>query len=174
MMASIFALLSSGLFTGQLTQHAQEHLAVTGGEFSQPTLLAALDLGLRGILDSPAGIGDGQQPHPAVLGIGPTFDIPLLLQLVEGRDDVRLVRADGLGQRGLGSHRRPVQRELGTPFEPAPDVVAAVLPLAMTIPDGDLRDTPDAPFGPAITAWGTTDFEKILAHLGWRPDWAQP
>jgi uncharacterized protein (TIGR03086 family) len=62
---------------------------------------------------------------------------------------------------------------LGLRFEPAADVVAAVLPLVMMIPDGEFRATPDAPFGPAVIGSGTTDFEKILAHLGRRPDWAQ-
>ncbi len=70
-------------------------------------------------------------------------------------------------------HGWDVAATMGVPYEPAPDVVAAVLPLVMMIPDGDFRDTPDAPFGPAVTASGTTDFEKILAHLGRRPDWTQ-
>ncbi len=70
-------------------------------------------------------------------------------------------------------HGWDVAATMGVPYEPAPDVVAAVLPLVMMIPDGDFRGTPDAPFGPAVTASGTTDFEKILAHLGRRPDWTQ-
>src|SRR5690348_13096117 len=67
-------------------------------------------------------------------------------------------------------HGWDVAATLGLPFEPAADVVAAVLQLVMTIPDGDFRGMPDAPFGPAVIGSGTTDFEKILAHLGRRPD----
>jgi uncharacterized protein (TIGR03086 family) len=71
-------------------------------------------------------------------------------------------------------HGWDVAATLGRPFAPAADVVAAALPMVMMIPDGDFRNTPDAPFGPAVIASGTTDFEKILAHLGRRPDWAHP
>jgi uncharacterized protein (TIGR03086 family) len=70
-------------------------------------------------------------------------------------------------------HGWDVAATLGVPYEPAPDIVAAVLPLVMMIPDGDFRSTPDAPFGPVVNASGATDFDKILAHLGRRPDWAQ-
>lgn len=71
-------------------------------------------------------------------------------------------------------HGWDVAATLGLHFEPAADVVAAVLPLVMMIPDGEFRSTPGAPFGPAVSGSDTTDFEKILAHLGRRRDWAQP
>jgi uncharacterized protein (TIGR03086 family) len=71
-------------------------------------------------------------------------------------------------------HGWDVAATQGVPFAPAAGVVAEVLPLVMMIPDGDFRNAADAPFGPAVTSSATTDFEKILAHLGRRPDWAQP
>jgi uncharacterized protein (TIGR03086 family) len=70
-------------------------------------------------------------------------------------------------------HGWDVARSIGAPFEPAPDVVAAVLPLAMFVPDGDFRTGRDAVFGPALTTdtGAATDFERVLLHLGRSPDW---
>jgi uncharacterized protein (TIGR03086 family) len=67
-------------------------------------------------------------------------------------------------------HGWDVAAALGTPYELAAEVVTAALPLAMFVPDGDYRASEGAPFGPAVEA-GTNDFDRILAHLGRRPDW---
>lgn len=71
-------------------------------------------------------------------------------------------------------HGWDVAASLGTPYDLPDDVVAAVLPLVMAIPDGDFRDTAASPFNRAVDASGATDFDRILAHLGRRPDWRQP
>lgn len=71
-------------------------------------------------------------------------------------------------------HGWDVAASLGAPYELPDDVVTALLPLVMAIPDGDFRDTADSPFDRAVIGSGTTDFEKILRHLGRTPDWRQP
>lgn len=70
-------------------------------------------------------------------------------------------------------HGWDVAATLGAAYELPDDVVAAVLPLVMAIPDGDFRDSSASPFNRAVNASATTDFEKILAHLGRRPNWRQ-
>ena len=67
-------------------------------------------------------------------------------------------------------HGWDVAASLGVPYEMPADVVEAVLPLALAVPDGDFRSGDGAPFAPAIEAAGTDDFERILRHLGRRPD----
>lgn len=71
-------------------------------------------------------------------------------------------------------HGWDVAASLGSPFELPDDVVTAVLPLVMAIPDGDVRDTAASPFDRAVNPSAATDFDRILAHLGRRPDWRQP
>lgn len=68
-------------------------------------------------------------------------------------------------------HGWDVAAGLGVPFTLPDDVVAAALPLALAVPDGDFRSMPDAPFGPARTDDSTTDFERLLRHLGRDPQW---
>ena len=70
-------------------------------------------------------------------------------------------------------HGWDVATSLGVPFELPADVVQAVLPLALAVPDGDIRTMADAPFAPAVEQDGSDDFERILLHLGRRPDWHQ-
>jgi uncharacterized protein (TIGR03086 family) len=71
-------------------------------------------------------------------------------------------------------HGWDVAAALGVPFELPTDVVAAVLPLALAVPDGEFREQAGSPFVRAVVeAAGTDDFERILRHLGRRPDWAQ-
>ncbi|QRY42654.1 TIGR03086 family protein [Mycolicibacterium boenickei] len=71
-------------------------------------------------------------------------------------------------------HGWDVAASLGAAYGLPDDVVAAVLPLVMAIPDGDFRDSPASPFDRAVNASAATDFDKILLHLGRRPDWRQP
>ncbi|ORW51746.1 hypothetical protein AWB90_04340 [Mycobacterium paraense] len=69
-------------------------------------------------------------------------------------------------------HGWDVARSIGAEFALPHDVLAAVLPLAFVVPDGDYRTTDGAPFGPAVTApAGATDLDRILSHLGRTPDW---
>ena len=70
-------------------------------------------------------------------------------------------------------HGWDVAASLGVPYELPADVVAAVLPLALFVPDGDFRTGDGAPFAPAVEPSGTDDFDRILRHLGRRPEWAQ-
>ncbi|WP_454788882.1 TIGR03086 family metal-binding protein [Mycolicibacterium lutetiense] len=70
-------------------------------------------------------------------------------------------------------HGWDVAAALGSPYELPADVVTAVLPLVMAIPDGDFRDTAASPFDHAVNASAATDFEKVLLHLGRTPGWTQ-
>ncbi|MGH3531603.1 MAG: TIGR03086 family metal-binding protein [Mycobacterium sp.] len=70
-------------------------------------------------------------------------------------------------------HGWDVARAIGSSFELSADVLAAVLPLALAVPDGDFRTADGAPFGPAVTATDdASDLDRILRHLGRLPDWA--
>ncbi|TGB44304.1 TIGR03086 family metal-binding protein [Mycolicibacterium peregrinum] len=71
-------------------------------------------------------------------------------------------------------HGWDVAASMGMPYQLPDDAVTALLPLVMGIPDGDLRDSAVSPFDRAVDAAAATDFEKILLHLGRRPNWRQP
>ena len=69
-------------------------------------------------------------------------------------------------------HGWDVARTIDQPFELPIDVVAAALPLALMVPDGDFRAGANAFFGPAIPSTEpTSDLERILTHLGRSPQW---
>jgi uncharacterized protein (TIGR03086 family) len=70
-------------------------------------------------------------------------------------------------------HGWDVAASLGAPYELPNDVIEAVLPLALAVPDGDIRTIAGAPFAPALEDRGTDDFENLLRHLGRDPEWAQ-
>ncbi|MUL67777.1 TIGR03086 family protein [Mycobacterium sp. CBMA 234] len=61
---------------------------------------------------------------------------------------------------------------LGAAFTLPDDVIAAALPIALAVPDGDFRSMPNAPFGPAHSGSSTTDFDHLLRHLGRDPQWS--
>ncbi len=69
-------------------------------------------------------------------------------------------------------HGWDVAASLGVAYELPPDVITAVLPLALAVPDGDFRAVDGAPFARALEPAGGDDFERILRHLGRRPDWS--
>ncbi len=72
-------------------------------------------------------------------------------------------------------HGWDVARTLGRPYELPAEVVAAAVPLALFVPDGEFRAVDNAPFGPAIPSPGQTgDLDRILAHLGRSPQWEPP
>jgi uncharacterized protein (TIGR03086 family) len=72
-------------------------------------------------------------------------------------------------------HGWDVARSLGSPYRLAADVLAAAVPLALFVPDGDFRAIDNAPFGPAVPASEPTDdLDRILAHLGRSPQWTPP
>jgi uncharacterized protein (TIGR03086 family) len=70
-------------------------------------------------------------------------------------------------------HGWDVARSAGATFELPNEVVAAVLPLVLAVPDGEFRATDGSPFAPAVaTNGGVSDMDRILAHLGRSPGWA--
>jgi uncharacterized protein (TIGR03086 family) len=69
-------------------------------------------------------------------------------------------------------HGWDVARTLGQSYELPVDVVAAALPLALVVPDGDFRTIGNAPFGPPIPSTDPADdFDRILTYLGRSPQW---
>lgn len=71
-------------------------------------------------------------------------------------------------------HAWDVAESLGVAFTLPDDVTDAALPLALAVPDGDFRDASGAPFARAVDSPGTTNLDRILRHLGRRPDWIRP
>ena len=69
-------------------------------------------------------------------------------------------------------HGWDVARSIDVPFTLPTDVVRAVLPVALDVPDGDFRAADGAPFGRALTpADGSSDLDRVLRHLGRSPAW---
>lgn len=72
-------------------------------------------------------------------------------------------------------HTWDVARSVGNPVDLPADVVAAALPIAFGVPDGDFRTIANAVFGPAIPSTESVDdLDRILAYLGRSPEWAPP
>lgn len=72
-------------------------------------------------------------------------------------------------------HTWDVARSLGHPVELPADVVAAALPIAFAVPDGDFRTMADAVFGPVLPSKESgDDLDRILAYLGRSPEWEPP
>lgn len=72
-------------------------------------------------------------------------------------------------------HGWDVARSIDRPFALPDDVISAVLPLVLAVPDGDFRDTAGSPFARAIEGVdGVGDLDRILLHLGRSPGWAPP
>jgi uncharacterized protein (TIGR03086 family) len=68
-------------------------------------------------------------------------------------------------------HGWDVAAALGLDYALPADVLQAALPLALAIPDGEVRDLESVPFGRGIEPVSTAgDFDRILRHLGRRPD----
>jgi uncharacterized protein (TIGR03086 family) len=69
-------------------------------------------------------------------------------------------------------HAWDVASTIGASLDLPDDVIAAVLPLAVAVPDGEFRDAEGAPFRRAIDADGSAaGLERILLHLGRSPAW---
>jgi len=70
------------------------------------------------------------------------------------------------------AHGWDVARAIDAPFTLPDDVISAVLPLVLAVPDGDFRTAPESPFARAIDASeAASDFDRALLHLGRSPDW---
>jgi hypothetical protein len=69
-------------------------------------------------------------------------------------------------------HTWDVARAIGAPLDLPEDVITAVLPLALAVPDGDFRTADGSPFRRAIEAdEAASDLDRILLHLGRSPGW---
>jgi uncharacterized protein (TIGR03086 family) len=72
-------------------------------------------------------------------------------------------------------HGWDVARTMDSPFELPAGVVAAALPVASAVPDGEFRTAPNALFRPAIQSTDQADdLDRILAYLGRSPEWTPP
>jgi uncharacterized protein (TIGR03086 family) len=70
-------------------------------------------------------------------------------------------------------HGWDVARTIGAPFELPADVISAVLPVTLAVPDGDFREVEGSPFARALTSTdAASDFDRVLLHLGRSPDWS--
>jgi uncharacterized protein (TIGR03086 family) len=68
-------------------------------------------------------------------------------------------------------HGWDVARALGLGYDLDPDVLAAALPIARSVPDGERRRRPGAAFAPRVAATGSGVLDEIVALLGRRPGW---
>ncbi len=69
-------------------------------------------------------------------------------------------------------HGWDVARSLGVDYEPEPDVLAAAVPVARAVPDGELRRQGVVPFAPGIALGGDAGLlDQIVAMLGRSPAW---
>ncbi|WP_134063901.1 TIGR03086 family metal-binding protein [Mycobacteroides salmoniphilum] len=70
-------------------------------------------------------------------------------------------------------HGWDAARSIDAPFALPDDVIAAAVPIALGVPDGDLRAAERSPFARALDeVEGERDLDRILRHLGRAPDWA--
>lgn len=69
-------------------------------------------------------------------------------------------------------HGWDVARPLGLPYQPEPELLAAALPVARAVPDGELRTRGLVPFAPGIAVGEDAGaLDKILCLLGRSPGW---
>jgi uncharacterized protein (TIGR03086 family) len=69
-------------------------------------------------------------------------------------------------------HGWDLSRALGLPYEPAPGMAEAALPIARVVPDGPRRLEPDSAFRPGLpAATDATALDQVLATLGRSPSW---
>lgn len=68
-------------------------------------------------------------------------------------------------------HAWDVAVTIGAPFALPDDVIAALVPVAVAVPDGDFRDADGSPFARALPSTDDDDFARVLRHLGRWPDW---
>jgi uncharacterized protein (TIGR03086 family) len=67
-------------------------------------------------------------------------------------------------------HGWDVARAIGVAYTPEPDLVAAALPIAEAVPDGDYRRQPGSAFAPGLaTLAGASEWDQVLAMLGRSP-----
>ncbi|BBX71718.1 TIGR03086 family metal-binding protein [Mycolicibacterium psychrotolerans] len=69
-------------------------------------------------------------------------------------------------------HGWDVAASLGRAFTLPDDVIAAVTPLTLAVPDGDFRDADPSPFARALPPADGDGLARLLRHLGRSPDWS--
>ncbi|WP_037607364.1 TIGR03086 family metal-binding protein [Streptacidiphilus rugosus] len=102
-------------------------------------------------------------------------DVPersmVLPELAPGRP-FATVLALGFHLLDYAVHGWDVARALGEAYAPDAGTTAAVLPVALAIPDGSARLAPGSHFGPGLaTAPDADTWARILATLGRSPSW---
>jgi uncharacterized protein (TIGR03086 family) len=70
-------------------------------------------------------------------------------------------------------HGWDVARTLGLGYDLDPDVLAAALPRARSVPDDERRRRPGSAFAPRVAATGGGVLDEIVALLGRRPGWPE-
>ena len=68
-------------------------------------------------------------------------------------------------------HGWDVARALGLRYDLEPALLAAALPIARSVPDGQNRRRPGASFAPGVTVTRGGRLDQIVALLGRRPGW---
>jgi uncharacterized protein (TIGR03086 family) len=68
-------------------------------------------------------------------------------------------------------HGWDVARTLGLRYDLEPALLAAALPVARSVPDGQNRRRPGASFAPRVTVTRGSMLDHIVALLGRRPSW---
>ena len=68
-------------------------------------------------------------------------------------------------------HGWDVARTLGLRFDLEPALLAAALPVARSVPDGQNRRRPGASFAPRVTVTRGSTLDHVVAQLGRRPSW---
>jgi len=64
------------------------------------------------------------------------------------------------------AHGWDVAKTIGVPYELPEEVLAAALPIAESVPDGEARRAPDAAFAPRVPDPGVSALDRFLALLG--------
>ncbi|MFF3200753.1 TIGR03086 family metal-binding protein [Streptomyces sp. NPDC002962] len=100
---------------------------------------------------------------------------PFLLPELPAVQTVPAARAIGFHLIDYVAHSWDIASSLALPYDPGPELLAAALPLACAVPDGDFRLAPNSPFRPALPAGdGASTLERILTALGRTPGWRGP
>jgi uncharacterized protein (TIGR03086 family) len=159
------------------------HMTVQHHGFAAAARGGGADLGVW----DPATVVDAVKAHPADAYAAAAHDV-LAAFAADGALDATFALPEfGLGATFPGAmaigfhlvdyvvHGWDVARTLGVEFALPDDVIAAALPVALAVPDGDFRAIDNAPFGPAVaTDAAVSDIGRLLAHLGRSPEWTSP
>ncbi|MFZ0189166.1 MAG: TIGR03086 family metal-binding protein [Streptosporangiaceae bacterium] len=94
--------------------------------------------------------------------------------LPEISPELRFPAAEAIGFHFVDyvAHGWDVAQALGRAYDLEPDVLAAALPIAQAVPDGERRRRPGAAFAPRVAASSGGPLGQIVALLGRRPDWS--